>query len=186
MNDEFETIDTAEMEILAEFPTRVSEKTDAYRLGVAGENFILSGHSLLSKNKSDAEMSEREIQVFEYARKRNFWSGKIFFELENFDAVLQRLQEIFDGGTVAPLRKNGFDIARGKDLIAIEKNSVMPHNAGQPIETLLIGNQRPANLDLLKSNGFTIYLAPENGLKLLAEMRNIKPAVEKIIREKLG
>ncbi len=181
-----ENIDSSKMEVLSEFASGNSE-LDGYltfRLGIFGDNFIISGLSTRSKNPLafiiPEDATDRVKMVSKYQIERGFWRTRIFFELKNFNAVLERIEEVY-GVRKAKEKKdfNDFDIKAGKDLIAIEKNSVMPNNVAKPVVTLMISNQREGHLDLLEMGGFTIYVAPETGLKMMDEMQKIKPIIEK-------
>lgn len=186
MNEELEIMDTSLMKILIEFPSPNKQEDGllAYRLGAFNGNFVISGQST-RVDKPIARVvapdaSEREKMVTAYEVERDFWIGRTFFELQNFAAVLERIEEVYG---VRPARQidletNDFEIKAGKDLIAVRMNAVMPHNVALPIITFQLTNQRRAEMDLLNLNGWDLYISPETGEKLMREMQRIKPLVE--------
>lgn len=114
--------------MLSEFASGNSE-LDGYftfRFGILGDDLIISGLSTRSGNPLarviPEDVSERLKLALQYDVDHDFWRATIFFELRNFNAVLERIKEVY-GVRKAKEKKdfNDFDIKAGKDLIAIEK-----------------------------------------------------------------
>lgn len=183
MNENVETIDSSQMEILSEFRGVDAEwDSPAYRLGVLGDDFIIaSQNSIVNKPQGKVvpeNVNERTKAVFEKGIKNDWWSGSIVFELKNFDGVLERLQELYGERPAREIDLNDFDIVNGKDQIGVRKNSVMPNNVGKPIVSTQISNTRLLEMDDLKLNGWDLFLTPETGLILMDEMKRIRPIIE--------
>lgn len=176
-NQPMEKIDSSQMEILSEFLTETDkpEEKTAYRIGVLGENFIIASQAERAKrpdaNVVPPDFNERQKFVFEYLIARNWWSGDIFFELQNYNKVLESITKIYD--PTKPQIPDAFEIQNGQDDIIININSVFPHNAGKPIVTLHMVNYREGNMDLGDDTSWHIYLPLETGKRIMQEMQNI-------------
>ena len=183
MNENVEIIDSSEMEILSEFRGENTEwDAPAYRLGIIGSNFVVAVQDPIvetEKGKRIPEgVDERTRKVFENGIKNNWWGVNIVIELKNFDGVLARLEELYGERPAREIDLNDYDIANGKDKLGVRKNSVMPNNVGQPIVNTQISNTRSLKIDYLELNGWDLYVSPETGLKLMDEMKRIRPIVE--------
>lgn len=190
MNEKVQTINSAEMEILSEFPfegdrqilERLRNVSVAYRLGILGDDFIIASQSDSVNNPKlntvPPDATERFKLVIGNSIKRNWWSGNIAFELKNFDAILARLQEIYGARPARAIDLDEQDFANGKDKMSVRKNSVMPHNVGQPIVNLQITNYRRLAIDDSESDGWHLYVTPETGEKIMKEMQKIQPIVK--------
>ena len=189
MSENVEKIDSSEMEILSEFRGK-DTKDDAplYRLGTLDNNFIIAVQSnMINKpigKKIPENADERTRNILEMYMQRNWWLGKVAFELKNFDGVLARLEEIYGERPAQEIDLNNYDIINGKDKLGVRKNSVMPNNVGKPIVTTQISNTRLVEMDDLELNGWDLFVTPETGLKLMDEMKRIRPVIEKRLANK--
>ncbi len=185
MNEEVEKIDSREMEILSEFESDTTDDegfATHYRLGVLNSDLIVTSQSTIAfkpQGKIVPENYEEERKVnFRKLIERDWWGGDVLFELKNFDGVLQRLEEMYGERPAREIDLNNFDIINGKDKIGVRKNSVMPNNVGAPIVTTQISNTRLIEMDISRRNGWDLYLSPETGLKLMDEMKRIRPVIQ--------
>ena len=196
MNSEVEKIDSSKMEVLSEFAfegdvnilEQLRNVSVAYRIGILDDNFIIASQSDSVNNPKinniPQDATEKFKSVIAEAIKRNWWSGNIAFELENFDAVLNRLEEIYGERPAREIDLNELDIVNGKDKIAVSKMSIMPNNVGQPINSVQLTNYRKVDMDDYVSSGWHLYVTPETGLKLMDEMKSIRPIIEKRLTDK--
>jgi hypothetical protein len=183
MDEKIETIDSSQMEILSEFlDDEENSGSIAHRLGVLGNDFIIASQTSIAKKPQGKvipqDVDERTRAVFIRGIKHDWWRGSIVFELKNFDAVLERIEEIYGVRPAREIDLNELEIESGKDKMGIRKNSVMPHNVGKPIVTLQISNTRRLEIDGLELGGWDLYVSPETGEKLMIEMQKIEPFVK--------
>lgn len=182
MSDKIETIDSSRMEILSEFAVPDEDGvTIPYRIGVLDGKFILASQSGIAQKPQGKVVPEnvdaRTKTVFERGIERGWWSGDIAFGLENFDAVLERLEEIYAARPSRSIDLNDFDIKNGGDTGSVRMNSIAPHNVAAPIVSLQLTNYRLMNLDGVEKEGWHRYLSPQTGEKLMIEMQKIQPLV---------
>jgi hypothetical protein len=179
VSEKAEVIDTSRMEILSEFSSAADSGgvMIPYRIGTLGGDFIIAPQSSIAQKPQGKvlpeNVNERTKLVFENGIKRDWWSGDIVFGLENFDAVLARLEEIYGARPARVIDLNELDFVSEKDKMSVRTNSVMPHNVGQPIVSLQISNYRLLTIDDADSDGWHLYVTPETGEKLVKEMQKI-------------
>ncbi len=185
MNEDVEVIDSMQMEVLSEFQSEIEKGEEfqtSYRLGVLNGDFIVSVQNTIAHKPQGKiipqGVDERVRRLYQRDIARNWWGGNLLFELKNFDGVLQRLEELYGERPARKIDLNDFEIENGKDQMGVRKNSVMPNNVGQPIISTQITNYRWLDLDDVKKEGWHLYLSPETGLKLMDEMRRIRPVIE--------
>lgn len=184
MGEKIETIDSSQMEILSEFhyEGEMQDNRVAFRLGILGSDFIIASQSKRGETAEAKiipdDADERTQAYFENRIERDWWGGDIVFQLQNFDAVLRRIEEIYGVRPAREIDLNELEIESGKDKMGIRKNSVMPHNVGEPIVTLQIINQRRVIIDDSDLLGRFLYVSPETGEKLMIEMQKIEPFVK--------
>ncbi len=185
MNEDVEKIDSREMEILSEFESEIEkgeEFATHYRLGVLNGDLIITSQATIAFKPQGkivpADIEEEQKEKFRKIIERDWWSGVVLFELKNYDGVLQRLEEMYGERPAREINMNELDIVNGKDQIAISKNSVMPNNVGTPIVTTQINNFRLVELDDSQNGGWRFYASPETGLKLMDEMKRIRPVIQ--------
>ena len=185
MDETAEIIDSSEMEILSEFQSEITEDEEfatPYRLGVLNNNLIVTAQNTIAykpQGKKIPEDADEKTKIaVEKNIKRNWWRGRLVFELKNFEGVLARLEEIYGERPAREIDLNELDIINGKDKIAVSKMSVMPNNVGQPINSVQLTNYRKVDMDDYVSSGWHLYVTPETGLKLMDEIKRIRPVVE--------
>lgn len=185
-------LDNLEMEMLSEFP---AEKTayenaqekygaDFYRIGLQKGFIIVAAKNEVSESDLEKRLqtikngNERQKFVIENWMKRDWWSVRLVFETGSCKALIERLEEVYGLKPSKEFDLNKSEIMQGGDEMGVRMNSVMPHNAGRPIETLQIVNHRPLKVDGLDSDKmWQLITTPETGRKLLDELQNLKSAI---------
>lgn len=185
-------LDSLEMKILSEFSAEKTAHDDAqeqygadyYRIGIQ-KGFVI----VAAKNEpSESDLEKRlntikngnEMQKFvmENWMKHDWWGVRLVFETKSCEAVVQRLEEVYGLKPYREFDLNKPEIKQGADEIGVRMNSVMPHNAGRPIETLQIVNYRPLEVDGLDSDEmWQLITTPETGRKLLSELQKLKSEI---------
>lgn len=191
MSEEAEIIDSSEMRILSEFAfegdekvlEQVRETATTYRIGLLDGNILIADKDELQDTSKILEAAkngtERHQIVVADWKKRDWWRVKIIFEIKNFNAVLTRLEEIYQAQPAREIDLNAFEITGGEDEIGVRINSVMPHNVGKPIVTLQIVNARTAKIDAAyETKSLQLITTPETGRRLMSEMQKLKPVIE--------
>lgn len=192
MSEQTVKLESSEMKILSEFAAQETVHKDAqaeygadfYRIGTLNGFIIISTKSEVSDSTLAIRLqqiktgTEREKRVVENWMRHDWWSVRLIFEKDNYDAVIERLEEIYGLKSYRELNLNEPEIKQGNDEIGVRMNSVMPHNAGKPIETLQIVNYRLLEVDGFDADGmWQLITAPETGKKILDELKKLKLVV---------
>lgn len=192
MSEEIVSLESSEMKILSEFaaPKTLHENAqteygaDFYRIGTLRGFIIISTKNEMSEatlaiRRQQIETgTDRERQVVENWLRHDWWSVRLAFETSSCEAVIQRLEEVYDLKPFREFDLNKPEIRHGNDEIGVRLNSVMPHNAGKPIETLQIVNHRLLEVDGLDAGRmWQLITTPETGKRILEELRNLNSVI---------
>ena len=188
MNEAIEVIDSSKMEILSEAQILDADEPENqhdyhnYRFGVLENNFVIAvqpdpARKALRKNML-INADEYVKAAYAQGSARDWWSATMAFELQNFDAVLMRLEEIFGLRAPREIDLNDFDIVNGKDKLGVRVNSIMPNNVGQPIVSLQIANARRLNWEGVELGRTDLFASLAAGEAIMKEMQKIQPIIK--------
>lgn len=190
MSENITYLDTSKMEVLSEFALegdiemleRVRQVLHRFRIAYLDGNILICGKTdglETEKILKYADTLEPENRAFiDNWQKRDWWNIKTVFEVLNYDAVLQRLEETYDLKPQSVTDFNKIQIENGKDLLSVSLDSIVPQNWGRAVVTLQVINWRNIVIDTDRPDTvWEIRLTEESGHRLMTEMQRIRPGL---------
>ena len=158
MNDQAETIDSSEMQILDEFPVEYRNDEEI----TAPENSEKAGLAVCA-------LVENIIIAYR-SRKSGRLIGEIVFEKQSGAPIAAGIDELLSQEKPwdAPI-----EIKDGKDEILMTFSSSQAHNLPAPLERVNIYNRRNYELDGLRSRDVWVSLPPHSAQQLAKSLAKL-------------
>lgn len=158
MQDETETISSADADTLAEIEIEYANDEELTVPQFAGKSKVLIG------TLGD------DIVVSSLWRNSGKTSGDVVFSRENAIAICEAIDQLI---TAEAPWDQPISITQGQDKVVVSFSNSWPHNTTAPLERVQVINRRNYLLDGLESHIVEISLPPSQAKKLADKLRQV-------------